>query len=200
MNQSQRDGSPVYRQLDPSIQEVRLLHVSQTLQDDRIDCHLAHSALKDAKFVVLSYRWGDEDATYEIYLEGQPFKVRRNLWEFLNVIRQQTGMMLWIDALCINQADTNERSQQVQIMGDIFRSANMVLSWLGPAEESTKAVGKAFQLMDMVWNSSYSSPVMQNLDDSLAQFESLPAIDIGDSQDDVWEHVAFLCSLMYWNR
>lgn len=39
--------------------------------------------------------------------------------------------MLWIDALCINQRDIQERSHQVKHMAMIYRSAKHVLIWLG---------------------------------------------------------------------
>ncbi|KAF2803814.1 HET-domain-containing protein, partial [Mytilinidion resinicola] len=41
------------------------------------------------------------------------------------------GRWLWIDAICINQEDTNGRNCQVQQMGDIYWEATQVLSWLG---------------------------------------------------------------------
>ncbi|TGO37682.1 hypothetical protein BHYA_0091g00140 [Botrytis hyacinthi] len=43
---------------------------------------------------------------------------------------------LWIDALCINQQDKRERSQQVQLMGRVYSQARMVLAWLGPAKDA----------------------------------------------------------------
>jgi hypothetical protein len=40
---------------------------------------------------------------------------------------------LWIDALCIDQADARERTHQVGIMSEIFGRADQVISWLGKA-------------------------------------------------------------------
>ncbi|KAJ4017755.1 hypothetical protein NW752_001663 [Fusarium irregulare] len=54
---------------------------------------------------------------------------------------------LWIDAVCINQADDHERNQQVGIMGDIFRTADKVIMWLG---EETKFMAQAFEELPMV--------------------------------------------------
>jgi hypothetical protein len=39
---------------------------------------------------------------------------------------------IWADAICINQSDLQERSQQVRLMGNIYRNAERVLIWLGP--------------------------------------------------------------------
>jgi hypothetical protein len=43
----------------------------------------------------------------------------------------------WIDAICINQKNREERNQQVNIMGDIFSIAAYVLVWLGPWNDSS---------------------------------------------------------------
>ncbi|ETS85595.1 hypothetical protein PFICI_03620 [Pestalotiopsis fici W106-1] len=45
---------------------------------------------------------------------------------------------LWADAVCINQQDLAERSQQVSLMGSIYSQANWVISWLGPSDDSTE--------------------------------------------------------------
>lgn len=42
----------------------------------------------------------------------------------------------WADAICINQQDIKERTQQVQLMGQIYGSAETVYSWLGPRDQS----------------------------------------------------------------
>lgn len=44
---------------------------------------------------------------------------------------------MWIDALCINQADDQEKSIQVARMGNIFKTSDMTLSWLGPEENNS---------------------------------------------------------------
>ncbi|KAL2124105.1 hypothetical protein VTJ04DRAFT_470 [Mycothermus thermophilus] len=45
------------------------------------------------------------------------------------------GIPLWIDALCINQDDIDERNSQVLLMGELYRHAAAVLSWLGGDEK-----------------------------------------------------------------
>ena len=41
--------------------------------------------------------------------------------------------LLWVDAVCINQQDDMEKSEQVKMMRDIFSSAQKVLAWSGEA-------------------------------------------------------------------
>jgi hypothetical protein len=42
---------------------------------------------------------------------------------------------LWVDAVCIDQENPNERSSQVQIMGEIYSTARATLAWLGPRSD-----------------------------------------------------------------
>lgn len=80
----------------------------------------------------LSYMWGDPEEQHAILMNGKTFKVRRNLWDFLRVAQNKLfNNFLWIDALCIDQQNTQERNHQVQQMGNIYSRANMVLLWLG---------------------------------------------------------------------
>lgn len=60
--------------------------------------------------------------------------VRLNLFEALRHWEKRRGPEhIWIDALCINQADHTEKGNQVQLMGQIYSKAEDVLVWLGPS-------------------------------------------------------------------
>ena len=187
MTQDAVPAPPLYDVLDTNTKQIRLLEVASSLNNGRIECRLSTAALNITKYVVLSYRWGSLGATHEILLNGHTFYVRQNLWSFLNTIREQPGMMLWIDALCINQQNIDERNRQVRIMGQIFQSAAMVLSWLGPANSK---IEQAFDLMGHVWSSSNTE------DDS----ENLPVPSTNQTEDDLWQSMVEVCSLLYWGR
>ena len=73
---------------------------------------------------------GDDDATLDIAV---------NLSCALRHLRSNTHRRtLWIDAICINQADILERSEQVIRMHDIYRLASRVVVWLGPESTSSR--------------------------------------------------------------
>lgn len=68
--------------------------------------------------------------------------VTQNLAQALPYL-QLKGMSrtLWVDAICINQQDLAERSQQVKLMADIYGQAEQVIAWLGPeAADSALAI------------------------------------------------------------
>ncbi|UZP36922.1 hypothetical protein NXS19_004738 [Fusarium pseudograminearum] len=59
-------------------------------------------------------------------------QIASNLHQALLHLRHpRRARVLWIDALCINQDDSNERGQQVQLMRDIYAQATQVIAWLG---------------------------------------------------------------------
>jgi hypothetical protein len=45
----------------------------------------------------------------------------------------------WVDAVCINQEDINERGQQVRLMRDIYKQASRVVVWFGPLAKAEDA-------------------------------------------------------------
>lgn len=124
-----------YSQLDPQKSEIRLVTLLPGKPCDSIRCTLSTASLdQNPAFTALSYVWGDPSATKPITVDGEPFDVTLNLEEGLRAIRER-GMsrVLWIDAICINQKDVNEKNVQVPQMGRLYSNAPEVLAWLGPS-------------------------------------------------------------------
>ena len=86
-------------------------------------------------FAALSYVWGDESLREDIILNGQVVSIGVNLAVALRQLATDeifTGRYrLWVDAVCINQADDSERADQVQKMREIYSGAWAVISWIG---------------------------------------------------------------------
>jgi hypothetical protein len=86
-------------------------------------------------YSALSYVWGDATVTKEIVVNGQNLKVTTNLESALRHLRKlDRALVLWADAICINQNDTAERNSHVLLMGKIYKSAAKVTIWLGDGE------------------------------------------------------------------
>jgi hypothetical protein len=95
---------------------------------------------KAPPYIALSYTWGTNVAKHAIHIDGQKLTVSENLHAALMAL-SFFGWFLWIDAICINQEDLVERSQQVGLMNAIYRSADSVTAWLGPeADDSQFAI------------------------------------------------------------
>ncbi|KAF4967947.1 hypothetical protein FSARC_4600 [Fusarium sarcochroum] len=124
---------------DTSIRLVRLLPERKTM----VKCEIIHASLgQPPPYVAVSYTWGDTGDTRKIEIEGMAIPVAVSLHGALQALRQkQNSLLVWVDALCINQKNRDERSQQVQLMPNIYSNAESVAIWLGPEEnDSTKAV------------------------------------------------------------
>ncbi|KAH9904517.1 heterokaryon incompatibility protein-domain-containing protein [Xylariomycetidae sp. FL2044] len=126
---------PIYRSLDSAGHEIRLLklHPADSLHAP-VRCSLTHAYLdQEPDYEAVSYVWGSLDATQDIELDGQPFKITRNLRMVLRYLRRpSTDRVLWVDALCINQQGVEERSHQVSLMKKIYTHCRVDLAWLGP--------------------------------------------------------------------
>ena len=123
----------------PSANSIRLLalqsfsheyprRVCCTLRIHRFSCAAQHSLT----YTALSYVWGKAEYLQPIQLDNVQVMVRTNLYRaLLELSRDSSRPLLWVDALCINQADINERNAQVAIMKDIYSNATQVIVWLG---------------------------------------------------------------------
>jgi hypothetical protein len=83
-------------------------------------------------YSAVSYEWGSIVREHEIFCNDRVLKVTANLSLLLSKFRtSDASQVLWIDAICINQDDLDERSQQVLLMGKIYKNAAVVLMWIG---------------------------------------------------------------------
>jgi hypothetical protein len=81
-------------------------------------------------YTAVSYTWGDGPASEVIYLNDEPFPVRLNLWSCLHYVGKDWSL-LWVDAICIDQANEAEKGVQVRLMDQTYRDATCVSVWLG---------------------------------------------------------------------
>jgi hypothetical protein len=95
-------------------------------------------------FAAVSYVWGDPNKTSTFTIDGKSLEVPVNLGEFLqelprHIRRKEPSLpkRFWIDSICIDQDNDEEKPHQIRLLRTIYRDATCVLSWLGPAEESS---------------------------------------------------------------
>jgi hypothetical protein len=137
-----------YEPLDPENRSIRLLSLLPGLPDDPLAGRLRHSRLgAGPKYKALSYVWGASPASGGgsaslITVDGHGFPVSDNLLAALQHLRSIDGAqeaLYWIDAVCINQGDVQERNHQVSLMRDIYAAAEQVVIWLGLADAESDA-------------------------------------------------------------
>ncbi|KAF8533048.1 heterokaryon incompatibility protein-domain-containing protein [Trichophaea hybrida] len=139
-------GPYQYTALSTERDEIRLVILRQGNFSDSVQCDIKTASLSDVpQYTALSYTWGDPTKTAPISLEGHIFKATINLKDALLHLRYPSeDRTFWIDAICINQGDLDERSKQVLRMRDIYHKASSVVVWLGTSDPQTE---KAMELI-----------------------------------------------------
>jgi hypothetical protein len=131
--------SPLSSNID-SIRLLRLLPHRDKAAD--IQCELFDYSLHELHgthlYEALSYVWGDPNENLPIFVRGNRFNVTINLHAALLRLRNHSiERILWIDAICINQADDKEKENQIQFMAKIYGQANRVVVWLGETADDS---------------------------------------------------------------
>lgn len=154
-----------------SVDETRLLRLHPGSPDDDLVGSIDHAVLPTCShnaqseteqlaicavctkeevpsYEALSYAWGDPKATDSIHLHHQHSQATLSLGIASNCAQAPRRIrhvdkerVIWVDAICINQADLSERSAQVRIMHRIYKMASQVLIYLGESSpDSDKAI------------------------------------------------------------
>ncbi|KAF2145870.1 uncharacterized protein K452DRAFT_102434 [Aplosporella prunicola CBS 121167] len=146
--------------------DIRLLKITK----DPPSFDLVHANL-DAlpPYETLSYTWGAPAQTHNLPLgpNGGIIGLTCSLRQALPLVSSamQTDF-IWIDQICINQNDIQERGQQVALMDDIYRLAERAIIWLGPEDAETHL---AFELIRTATThyQEYWAKSKQTLDDGV---------------------------------
>ncbi|KAG4287373.1 hypothetical protein FPRO06_05025 [Fusarium proliferatum] len=134
--------------------QIRLLHLLPAKDNDNpIECLLEVVAFEENPvYEALSYCWGDSTQLQEIKCNGEAFKVTESLFCALQHLRDESmERTLWIDAICINQNDLEERQSQVKLMTDIYTKSDRVVIWLGP-DPASDGVNHLFEMVPTIPN------------------------------------------------
>ena len=144
-----------YHPLDEARQQIRLMTLFPGSFDDPIFLSIRKKLLTKTQipdFEALSYAWGDASDRQDVFVQKRTklaatgtypssrrttLSITSNLSQALRYIRyKEQPRVLWVDAVCVDQQNLDERGKQVTRMPDIYRSAKGVIAWLGP-ESST---------------------------------------------------------------
>jgi hypothetical protein len=131
-----------YSSLSPGNDRIRLLRLMPNKDETAdIQCELFEYSLQNSGkgphlYEALSYVWGSPDNKLPILIHGNSFDVTVNLRAALSHLRDHSiERILWVDAICIDQANKKEKENQIQSMAKIYGHANRVIVWLGEAED-----------------------------------------------------------------
>ncbi|KAI1753979.1 HET-domain-containing protein [Xylaria castorea] len=165
---------PIYQPLEPGTKNIRVLELLPGVFETNLRGIIRTVALDDKpSYEALSYTWGTRT-------EGRTLKIRQNtnwasrsnelpitdnLFRALKRLRYLLkARVLWVDAVCINQEDIDERSAQVAIMAEIYSNASSTAIWLGDIDDTnihhvdlspgqrTLQFASSILPLDILWN------------------------------------------------
>lgn len=166
-----------YQLLNAEKNEIRLLHILPSIhKDDPVSCNLRHvSFVENPPYVALSYNWGDQNDRRFIQLNGVTVSVTVSLEEALRHMRPQwKALEVWVDALCIDQHNKEERGAQVLRMFGIYQRARVVAIWIGPeANGSEKVMNVLSKSQGLERSIDYGDRFLK----PLADYELTPSVE-----------------------
>lgn len=157
-----------YRDLDRGKKEIRLVTLKPRRGwSVRPECELSTVSIDEKPvYTALSYVWGPRVLRNSILLNGKDFKVTDSLYCALLRLRDKTQpCTLWIDAICINQGDREERASQVRLVREIYSSAASTVVYLGEKGPSTLPMellkmlpsdGNPYNMRELAYNAELS--------------------------------------------
>lgn len=116
--------------------QIRILDIlpygTEEEKESPIQCQYHTAFLADKpEYEALSYRWGDASIRVEINVCGRPMYVTNNLHHALLRLRHRDEpRAVWIDQICINQDDIDEKVAQVRLMREIYSQCTRCVIWL----------------------------------------------------------------------
>jgi hypothetical protein len=119
--------------LDPTQKHIRLFELYPGSPSEKLTGRVFVASLHDPPpYAAVSYVWGNQFEAYSIALnDGAPLRIGRNLHNALRDLRHPSQkVVLWTDAICIQQHSEAEQSHQVQMMAQIYSRARSVRAWI----------------------------------------------------------------------
>jgi len=211
-----------YKPLRP--RSMRLLHLLPADNKDQILqgvlVHIPHGVhASGGTYRALSYVWGTNDRTKELMTPDGVIRITPSLSVALRHIRKRTvPLVLWVDAVCINQSDNTEKAEQIRLLPTIFQNAELTLAfWAGSdmsgpndaAVEMLRRVQAKMRLQDLEAKRDLGSDsgVSEDEDSTLEEVELLAGIPLswkGENiplpNDPVWRCIESLFSLPWFRR
>lgn len=187
-----------YRPLEKT-NHIRLLKLLPGVKSQKVDCQLMPVSLdSNPQYEALSYAWGksqDQHLTNPIWIDNVQVSIQENLYHALLALRKLSqARILWVDAICINQRDLEERGSQIQQMSKIYGQAERVVTWIGLNEGGSLL---AMSFIERIYN-----VIFPDGQDNDPEWRKYPMSNlINDPQNmKSWEALANFCNRRYWTR
>jgi hypothetical protein len=146
-----------YQRLEEGYQSIRVLRLHTNTS--RLECSIKQVNILDGGYQALSYEWGAPETCSYIHVRNARHGDRAiiplttNLYFALKNLRDASAIqskVFWIDQISIIQSDAVEKGLQVNLMGNIYRNAQQVITYLGPHAGDVDLENRALDILDRI--------------------------------------------------
>lgn len=126
---------------------IRLLELERDAWDAPLKGKIRVEVLSAAtEFVALSYTWGVAIKPYKLTTPEGVIWITVSCDSALRSVRRRPKpTLVWVDAVCIDQDNAHEKTIQIRLMRDIFRSAKHVYGWVGDDADNSELAMQTLQ-------------------------------------------------------
>lgn len=125
---------------------IRVLFLEPGTPHEQLRGSLKIVPLDTTNFEALSYAWGSWEKPYSITLPDGTIPITRSLYQALLRLRRYTKTRcLWVDAVCIDQTNNEEKSTQIMLMPRIYSEASRTIVYIGEDDENGNVVLDFFE-------------------------------------------------------
>lgn len=189
--------------------QIRLIKFCSETADQPKVSLLTCSLDDDNEYYALSYCWGKWNAALTLDCDGSELQISPGLRDaliHLQLFREDANTIqyFWVDQICINQQDPDERTQQVKLMRRIYEQARRTLIWLGPYNPQLD--GNVFDLIARVdaarHNKNYDVPQSMHHGRALGQITISENSRLGlpDFDSPAWNELVQLLKRPWFDR
>jgi hypothetical protein len=155
--------SSLYKHQELRQDQIRLL--TTKCIDGSVEMEIdKYTLTEDLDYDAISYVWGSAPALVTVKCNGKPLLVTSTALDMLHCLHlhqtNTTTRKIWIDAICINQTDEEEKGTQIPLMREIYSRARTVVVWMGHSTSETDIFFTEFQEMRdklKTWKAKYDA-------------------------------------------
>ena len=155
--------SSLYKHQELRQDQIRLL--TTKCIDGSVEMEInKYTLTEDLDYDAISYVWGSAPALVTVKCNSEPLLVTSTALDMLHCLHlhqtNTTTRKIWIDAICINQTDEEEKGTQIPLMREIYSRARTVVVWMGHSTPETDIFFTEFQEMRVkltTWKAKYDA-------------------------------------------
>jgi hypothetical protein len=169
---------------------IRLITIHREADTLRLTV-TSHKFQDDLEYDAVSYVWGTAAPSVNVSCNGKSLVVTPTVFEMLRYL--DPNRLYWLDSICINQQDADEKAIQIPLMHRIYSRAAFVVIWMGlPTVQIESFIARLPAALETVgrWNSM--------LDQNLKPWTQEPNIPFGDAH--FWQGMMQVCNHEWFDR